>query len=255
MESAPKLHNATLWATIRSAVQWFFGGLALAGGAISVVIASFFISQHALDTVFRPFVALIIWSTGVRLRVHGAEKLDFKKPYIFTINHINFLDHFFLYHVIGGHLRGVQKDAHFRWPFYGILARRMGLVPIPPRGDTQRAMQSLAKVREVFVKGFHLVMMPEGTRSKDGELQPFKKGSFFLAVQCGATIVPTVLVGAYAFNRKGDWRFYPGPIDMYFEDSISTAGMTEADVTPLRDRVRAIIAKRIADAQNQAVLD
>ena len=158
-------------------------------------------------------------------------------------------DHFFFYSVLNRRLTGVEKELHFRWPVYGLLIKASGLVPIPPRGDTPRALQALEKLKGIFAQGVCLMLMPEGTRSVTGELQPFKKGAFYLAIQCQAPVVPVAMTGAFSFNRKGDWRIYPGPIDFYFGDPIPTVGLTLADATPLRDRVRDWIKTQLNSAQ------
>lgn len=94
-------------------------------------------------------------------------------------------------------------------------------------------------------QGISIGMAPEGTRSKTGELQPFKKGAAHLAIGMQATIAPTVLTGMYQINRKGDWLIYPGPIDVYFEDPIPVSELKENDVRALTDRVRKIFVARL----------
>jgi 1-acyl-sn-glycerol-3-phosphate acyltransferase len=243
--SAPALPEPTLGATLRSLVQWAIGGAILIAGTIAILLVSLVRPPYSFHRLMMAFIRPLVWATRADVRVHGLEKLDPKTPYIFMVNHVNMFDHFFFYSVLNRRMTGVEKELHFRWPIYGTLIRAAGLIPIPPRGDTQRALRSLEKLKGVFAQGVCLMLMPEGTRSVTGKLGPFKKGVFYLAVQCQAPIVPLTMTGAYRFNRKGDWRIYPGPIDFHIDDPIPTAGRKETDVTPLRNRVREIIAARL----------
>jgi 1-acyl-sn-glycerol-3-phosphate acyltransferase len=245
MHDKPAPHNPTLWVNVRSGLQWLIGGTYFAVTALFFIVASFFVSSYKLDRLLWHMVGGLIFVLRGELRVHGMEKLDPKKAYIFVSNHINSFDHYFIYRALKRPIRGVQKEAHFKWPIYGSFMRRMGIIPIPTSGDTHRAILALARLKKAFEQGASLAVMPEGTRSPDGKLQKFKKGIFYLAVQSAGTIVPMTMIGAYEFNKKGDWRIYPGPIDIYIEDPISTEGTTGADIEPLRDQARKAIELRL----------
>ena len=104
----------------------------------------------------------------------------------------------------------------------------------------------------MFHEHISIGVAAEGTRSPDGQLQPFKKGGFHLAVDLQATIIPITFVGAYEFNRKGDWHVYPGPVDLFFGDPISTEGLTKANVAELRDRVRNLILNQLHKGKEAA---
>lgn len=207
---------------------------------------SYLLSSKELDPLIHWLCRGIVRAAGVKFRVHGYEKLDPAQTYIFIFNHINQFDHFFLGAATTHVIRGVEHEKHFRYPIYGPLMRRIGQIPVPPRGDTARAIEGIEKAKVKLQEGFSIAMAPEGTRSPDGKLQEFKKGAFHLAISTQTAVAPCVLIGAYAFNRKGDWHVHPGPIDLYFEDVIPTQGMAEIDVSPLRDRVREIMRQRLA---------
>ena len=78
-----------------------------------------------------------------------------------------------------------------------------------------------------------------------GELQPFKRGAFHLAIQMNATIAPLILVGMFKINKKGDWLIYPGAVDLYFEDPIDVAKIPNADPRRLSERVRSLFIARL----------
>ncbi len=221
------------------------GGTFFLFGTILLFPASYFLSPKEVDPLIHWICRAIVLAAGVNLRVHGIEKLHTHQTYIFVFNHINQFDHFFLGAATSHAIRGIEHEKHFCYPIYGPLIRRIGQISVPPRGDTARAIEGMEKAKEKLEKGISIAIAPEGTRSPDGKLQDFKKGAFHLAVSTQTPIVPCVLVGAYAFNRKGDWHVYPGRIDIYFEDLVSTQGLTENDVTPLRDQIRKTILNRL----------
>ncbi|MFH1263831.1 MAG: lysophospholipid acyltransferase family protein [Pseudomonadota bacterium] len=245
MPSTPKLHRRTPWVYFRSVLQWFIGGIAMCIATLLVFTIGIVVPPYRLDPFLKIFCHVVIWISGIRITVHGLEKLDPKKAYLFIFNHINIFDHFVMYASMPHRLRGVEKEVHFRWPVYGWFIRRIGQVSIPPRGDTTRALQSLDRAKKVIEDGISVAMAPEGTRSRDGELQPFKKGAFHLAIQMNATIVPLILVGMYKINRKKDWLIYPGPIDVYFEDPIEVSKIPEPDPRRLSEQVRSIFVQRL----------
>ena len=252
MASEPARHKKTPWAYIRSSFQMVAGGVVLLFSATVVLLFTLFFSPFRLDPFLKVFCKAMVFVAGIDVRIHGLEKLDPKKTYLVIFNHINMFDHFVLYAAMPHKLRGVEKEVHFRWPVYGTLIRRIGQVSIPPRGDTVRAIASLERAQKLMAQGISIAMAPEGTRSKTGELQPFKKGAFHLAVQMQATIAPIVLVGMYQINRKGDWLIYPGPIDVYFEDLIPVTGMTDKDVRALTEKVRNVFVSRLASSSAEA---
>jgi 1-acyl-sn-glycerol-3-phosphate acyltransferase len=248
MPYAPTQRKPTPGIYVGSALRWTIGFLVFCFYVGLVLIASLFFSPFKLDPLLRVFTRHITKIAGIKVRVHGAEKLDPKQTYLFVFNHINMFDHFVIYSSMKHVMRGVEKEVHFKWPVYGWLIRLIGQVSIPPRGDTARAIQSLERAKEMMHSGISIGMAPEGTRSPNGQLQPFKKGAFHLAVSIHATIAPIVLRGMYEFNRKGSLLIFPGPVDLYFEDPIPTVGLEGKDIRELSDRVRSIILKRLEAA-------
>jgi 1-acyl-sn-glycerol-3-phosphate acyltransferase len=247
MPSAPPPDRPTPWVILRSALQWLVGGAILSVSVAIVLFLGLFLSPFRLDPFLKLFCRTMVAVAGIRVRVHGLENLDPKKTYLFLFNHINIFDHFVMFPAVPHTLRGVEKEVHFRWPIYGTLLRKIGQIPIPPRGDTLRAIASLNKAREMMERGISIAMAPEGTRSATGELQPFKRGAFHLAVQMQATIAPIVLSGFHRINRKGDWKIHPGTVDLYFEKPIPTEGLTGRDVRALSERVHSFYRQRLAE--------
>ncbi len=170
MASEPAPRKQTPWVYVRSGIQYLVGGIVLSFSVGVVFLLSLFLSPFQLDPFLKIFCRAVVWIAGITVRVHGLEKLDQKRTYLFVYNHINMFDHFVIYASVPHRLRGIEKETHFKWPIYGSLIRRIGQVSIPPSGDTNRAIQSLQRARELMEQGISIGMAPEGTRSRTGEL-------------------------------------------------------------------------------------
>ncbi len=107
-------------------------------------------------------------------------------------------------------------------------------------------MQAMDEMRDRLSKRVSVMIFPEGTRSRDGELQPFKNGAFRLAIETGTPILPLAVNGAYSALVKGDWRFGVSDAEVRVLDPIETAGMEMSEFGALRDRVHAAIAAELA---------
>jgi 1-acyl-sn-glycerol-3-phosphate acyltransferase len=102
--------------------------------------------------------------------------------------------------------------------------------------------------RAALDSGVSLAVFPEGQRTRNGHLSPFKDGVFRMAMKFGTPIVPVSMVGAFVFNTKTSWLLRPGTITVYLHDVIETKGLRKEDFPALRDRVQAIISRPIDEA-------
>jgi 1-acyl-sn-glycerol-3-phosphate acyltransferase len=115
------------------------------------------------------------------------------------------------------------------------------------RKNTQRAVESLRRAA-VWVRNrpnFSFAVLPEGTRTRDGKLGPFKRGGFLLALETGLDILPVVQTGAYRIARKGSLLIRPGRVDIAIEPAVSTAGYTKENAGELIERVRRVFLDRL----------
>lgn len=174
---------------------------------------------------------------GMRVVVRGAEKVDWSRAYVFMGNHQNLLDPFILVQTIPRHMVGIEKQENMRIPVYGWLVRMWGNIPIA-RDNPTAARATIAEAAEKLKAGTSIWIMPEGTRTLTGEVGPFKKGGFHLALDAGADIVPFTINGAFERLRTGHWRIHSGPIEVVFDAPIPTAGVGKADLDALVARVR-----------------
>ena len=236
----------TLADDLRSTLIWTVAFPVFVGACVAVWIGSFFLSGASLERLIKGACRLILFCCGIRLSVSGAENLVPGRQYIVMMNHVNFFDPFVLYAGFPGFARGVEEERHFRWPVYGATIRRLGVIPIT-RKDTARAVESLKRAG-AWVRsrpGFSFIILPEGTRTRDGRLGPFKRGGFLLALEAGLEILPVIQTGAERINRRGSRLIRPGRVVMTIESAVPTAGSTKESVGELVARVRSVFLRRL----------
>ncbi len=144
--------------------------------------------------------------------------------------------------------RGLEFESHFRIPVYGWMMKRFGNVPVPDNNRPSDLKRMWRLTRAALDSGVSLAVFPEGQRTRDGRLGPFKDGVFRMAMKFGTPIVPVSMVGAFEFNKKTSWLLRPGTITVYLHDVIETKGLRKEDFPALRDRVQAIISSPIDEA-------
>jgi 1-acyl-sn-glycerol-3-phosphate acyltransferase len=176
---------------------------------------------------------------GVGVAMEGREKLDPSRCYIFMCNHVSNLDPPIVVPVLPGRTSILVKKELFRVPILGWAMRMASLVPVD-RSDRESAIASIGKAAEVMKAGLHMTIYPEGTRSIDGRLLPFKKGPFHLALDSGVPIVPVTVVGTLTMMPKGGIRIHPATARVIFHEPIESSQFKDRDA--LMEAVRASIA-------------
>ena len=165
----------------------------------------------ATATMLRRGVLLV----GVKIEVRGREYLKPGLTYIFMSNHVSNLDPPALIPVIPGRCSALVKKELFRVPVFGTGMKLGDYVPVD-RSDHEAAVESVQAAITVLRKGLHMVIYPEGTRSGDGRLMPFKKGPFHLAMDSGFPVVPVTMLGTYESWPKGRFALRPGTATVVF---------------------------------------
>lgn len=188
----------------------------------------------------------VVFCSGVWVKRRNVENCDPKAQYIVMMNHVNFLDPFLAYGHLPNWARAVEEESHFKWPLYGWLVKRIGLIPINRKSGI-KAMRALKKAGELIrtQKNFSVAVLPEGTRTRTGKLGPFKKGGFLLALEAGLDILPMIEIGAGERKTKGSWLLKPGKVELVFEKPIPTAGYTRKTVDELMEKTRDIFLKYV----------
>ena len=176
---------------------------------------------------------------GVKVEVVGLEKLDWRRTYIFMCNHVSNLDPPIVIPVMPRRTSVLVKKELFRVPILGWGMRLASLVPVD-RSNREAAIASLRFAAQVLRSGVNLTVWPEGTRSRDGRLLPFKKGPFHLAMETGIAIVPITLVGTHEIWRKGEFAIHPGTATVVFHGPIDPAAFSNQEnlMEAVRERIR-----------------
>lgn len=207
-----------------------------------LIFVLLFISRWKTVLVMKAFLRVVFGLTGVKVKLVNAEGVDWYTPQLFVANHQSMLDHFAFIFAIKRHMAGVEKQENHKLPVYGPLARAWGNLPIN-RGDPAQAIATIHAAAETLKKGTSLLIFPEGTRTKNGEVGVFKKGSFHLAREAGAKIVPVAVCGAYEVVSSRGWRIQPGTITLAFGAPIDPEAYPSGDVLPLLEAVRAEVVR------------
>jgi 1-acyl-sn-glycerol-3-phosphate acyltransferase len=178
---------------------------------------------------------------GVEVRVSGLERFDPREPHVFMPNHQSFLDGPLVMLIAPGRARVILKQSILRVPIVGQAMRFVGFVPVDRKG-AEGGKKSIARAAALMrERGYSFLIFPEGTRSLDGRLGPFRRGGFFLALESGAPIVPVTIRGSRELMPKGQWFSRRGKVEVVFRDPIPTAGATLENMPGLMEKVRAAI--------------
>ncbi len=163
-----------------------------------------------------------LWMAGVKLEVTGREKVPTEGPVIFMSNHQGNFDILSLFIAIPRQFAWIAKEELFSIPVFGHSMARAGYIPLD-RSDGRRAMKSIESAAAMIRNGRSVVIFPEGTRTRDGNLLPFKRGGFLLAAKAGVPIVPLTINGSALVNPCKRLELYPGTITIRFAEPIQPA--------------------------------
>jgi 1-acyl-sn-glycerol-3-phosphate acyltransferase len=165
---------------------------------------------------------------GIKVKTVGLDTLDSSKTYIFMSNHASNVDPPVLLSVVPRRSSVLVKQELFRIPILGRAMRLTLLVPVDRR-NREAAIASLRAAADVLHRGINLTIFPEGTRSRDGRLLPFKKGPFHIARDTGIPVVPVTLVGTHEMMPKGSNKLKPGTITAIFHPPIFPADFSKRE--------------------------
>lgn len=182
-----------------------------------------------------------LWLAGADLEVIGREKVPTEGPVIFMSNHQGNFDILSLFLAIPRPFSWIAKEELFTIPVFGDSMRRAGYIPLD-RSDGRRALKSIEAAAVKIRNGQCVVIFPEGTRTPDGNLLPFKRGGFLLASKAGVPIVPLTINGSAKINPCKRLELYSGKITIRFAEPISPVegGGVHRDL--LMEQVRTAIA-------------
>lgn len=172
----------------------------------------------------------------IRIAVCGGKPPP-QAHFIYMMNHSSNLDVPAVFIHLPGEVRVLGKQELFKLPVLGLAMKVGGFVPVD-RSNREAAVAGVKKAAEVARNGASFLVAPEGTRSRTGELLPFKKGAFYLAIDAGIPIQPVTVRGAYELMPPGAFAIKSGVIEVFFHESVPTKGLTHEDRLQLMDEVR-----------------
>jgi 1-acyl-sn-glycerol-3-phosphate acyltransferase len=233
------------WLAARSAALWLLSGVHFFTLCPLLVVLGAFVDPRRNDWPQRTLFRNVLRVAGVKFETRRAPDFDPGRTCLFVANHVNIFDAFVVYSAIPQFLRGLELESHFRIPAYGWMMRRFGNIPVRKNPTAAQTKELYRRTRAALDDGVSLVVFPEGGRTRDGHVGPFKAGAFRMAVQFGYPVVPVAITGSFEFNRKGNWMIYPGKIVVYIGSPVETEGLTKRDVETLRDRVHGTISETV----------
>ncbi len=205
------------------------------------------VAEGTVQIVPRIWARMICWCAGVKVTVSGQEKLDANQTYIFAANHQSQFDIPAMQGYLGFDFRWMAKKELFAVPVFGAGMRACGYVAVD-RSRGRQALQSLNEAAEQINAGTSVIIFPEGTRSADGQLQPFKSGAMVLAIKARVPIVPVAILGTHEILAKGKLWSQPGRILIRLGKPLDTMQFKLADKQDLAARLHQEVAGLLAAA-------
>jgi 1-acyl-sn-glycerol-3-phosphate acyltransferase len=224
----------------------------LALGTLSLICSLFDRNGRIQHKFARLWSWLVMKTIFSPVKIIGADQETFNnsKPRVYAVTHASALDIPILYVNLPFQFRIIFKSELLAYPFVGWHLKRSGQVcinqqnPAASIGSIKSALKSLRS-------GMPLVIFPEGGRTRDGKIQPFQPGAFFLAIKAQADIVPIALVDTFALLPMNTYHIKCQPLDMRVGEIISTTGLTLRDTDAVSARVKAAIEALHSGARSE----
>ncbi|MFZ5565127.1 MAG: lysophospholipid acyltransferase family protein [Thermodesulfobacteriota bacterium] len=209
-------------------------------GMLTIVSSYFDPRGNRVHYIGKFWSRLNMLFSGVRVKMINPQFIDPSRSYVVMSNHQSHYDVWALIGFLPLQLRWVIKMELREIPIFGLGCERMGHIFID-RSHPDRAYKSLEAAGEKIRNGASVVFFPEGTRSTDGNLLPFKKGGFNIALAAGVPILPVTVRGSRQILAKGSARVRPGTIEIVVHEPVPLEGYSEETREELMARIRGII--------------
>ena len=190
----------------------------------------------------RHWAKQLLWLGGVKATIRGAEHVDWSKPYVICVNHNSQIDIPVLFAYLPTAIRFLAKRILFYIPIFGWMLGIARFIPID-RGNKTRAKRSVEKAAQRIRSGPSLLVFPEGTRSPDGRVHPFKSGAFIMAIKANVPVLPIALRGTYQIVPKHHLVTVPGPVELVIGHPIETSHLSFEDKEILKKQTHAQVVE------------
>ena len=209
----------------------------LAFWAVSLLLAAVVCIPHTLITGDVSLLYRVaMWCAGagvklvgVRIESIGRENIPRGQNFIFMANHTSNIDPSVFLPLIPGRTAVMVKRELFDYPILGKAMRLGSFVPVD-RANRDAGIAAVREAKKVVDSGVSMSIFPEGKRSFDGKLLPFKRGPFYLAMECGVPIIPVTIVGAHEAMPKGKFPLLPGKVTVTFHEAIDPRNFTDREI-------------------------
>ena len=227
-------HTLRFWIVIIS--------LSIILGTVAVFFGIFDKSGNQSHKIAALWSKLICRWNGIKVEISGAENILVDQPQIFIANHQGYYDIFALAGYLGVQLRWVSKSLLFRVPFMGWAMRAASYIPVE-RNNRKQSYQAFLNTLEAIKAGSSIVVFPEGTRSEDGSIGVFKKGSQLLAQRAKVPMVPVTIIGTRDIIRKGSMVIHPKAVRIIISPCIALEKKDVKKGDEILQEIRNIICK------------
>ncbi len=217
-------------------------------GALAFLTFPFDRKGNVIHLYARLWGRLILWASGVKVKIRGLERIAPGRPYIFMANHLSAYDIFVLLSELPVQFRWLAKAELFRIPVLGWAMGTAGYISLD-RSEPKKAYRSMEEAARRIREGTSVVIFPEGTRSKDGRLQPFLKGGFTLAVKSQVPIVPISISGTWEIMPPQSRKVRKGDVEVVVGEPIETKGYTMKEREELMKRVSEAISANLREGR------
>jgi 1-acyl-sn-glycerol-3-phosphate acyltransferase len=214
-------------------------------GLISVAISFFDKTGDRQIRVARAWARSLLLVSGIRVTVEGLEHIQADGSYVLASNHASYMDTPVVMASIPVQFRFLAKRALFQIPLLGTHLRQAGHIPVP-LDDPRAAVKTMQLAAETIVRRrISMLIFPEGGRSLDGALHPFKEGASYIAIRAGTPVVPLALIGTHEVLPMHSYIVRPGRVILRILPPVATAGLTLKDRGRLTQQLYDLIGDRL----------
>ncbi len=222
---------------------WIIGSILFLIILLFTITIGWIIKKETLYKIISKYFRFIFKAMLIKVETIYEKPIDINKAYIFMPNHISFIDVLLAGAYIPVYVNAIEAHTHFKWFLYGWAIKRFGQIPID-RTKPRSSWKSFQIAIERLKQGRSIIVFPEGHRSGDGHLQPFKKIPFKFAKEADADLIPMAFIGVEKLRKHKIW-VKPHPIRIVFAEPITNQEIKKLSVEELHNKVREKITQML----------